>query len=91
VSTTALSASATQQELVGMPPAFELTKGEVVVSFGSKALFVMDPTDRGMRNLAVVALTRAGVKGVEVAGLFEIRPENVSRLRRLAGPSWLRV
>lgn len=74
-----------------MPPVFELTKtmveGEVVVSFGSKAVFVMDPADRGMRNLAVVALTRAGVKGVEVAELFEIRPEHVSRLRRIATQS----
>ena len=37
-----------------------------------------------MRNLAIVSLTSAGVAGVEVARLFGVRPEHVSRLRRQA-------
>ncbi|MGH8918690.1 MAG: putative transposase, partial [Actinomycetes bacterium] len=37
-----------------------------------------------MRNLAVVALSRAGIAGVKVAELFGVRPEHVSRLRRQA-------
>jgi transposase len=56
----------------------------VVVSYGGRALAHYERGDRGMRNLAIVSLTRAGVSGVEVAGLFGIRPEHVSRLRRQA-------
>ena len=56
----------------------------VVVSYGGRALVHYERGDRGMRNLAIVSLTRAGVSGVEVAGLFGIRPEHVSRLRRQA-------
>lgn len=71
-----------------MPPPFELSKrtvgGETVISFGPRAVFVFDPEDRGMRNLAIVALRRAGVAGVEVARLFGLRPEHVSRLLRRA-------
>ncbi len=74
--------------LPGMPAPFELSKrtvgGETVISFGPRAVFVLDPEDRGMRNLAIVALTRAGVSGVEVARLFGLRPEHVSRLRARA-------
>ncbi len=74
--------------LPGMPPAMELrleALGEnVVVSHGGRALAMYERGDRGMRNLAIVSLTRAGVAGVEVARLFGIRPEHVSRLRRQA-------
>lgn len=77
--------------LPGMPAPFELSKrtvgGETVISFGPRAVFVLDPKDRGMRNLAIVALTRAGVSGVEVARLFGLRPEHVSRLRARAQES----
>lgn len=62
----------------------QVVGGEVVVSYGARVLAVYERGDRGMRNLAVVSLTRAGVPGVEVARLFGIRPEHVSRLRRQA-------
>ncbi len=55
--------------------------GEMVVSWGRRAVFVFDPADLVMRNLAIVALTSAGASGIEVAALFELRPEYVSRLR----------
>ncbi len=71
--------------LPGMPAPFKLSKamvsGEMVVSWGRRAVFVFDPADLGMRNLAIVALTSAGASGIEVAALFELRPEYVSRLR----------
>ena len=70
--------------LFSLPPPFELTKqtvgGETVVTFGPRAVFVFDEHDRAMRNLAMVALRRAGVSGVEVARLFGLRPEHISRL-----------
>ena len=50
------------------------------MSFGPRALFVFDEDDRAMRNLSIVALRRAGVSGIEVARLFELSPEHVSRL-----------
>ena len=72
--------------LPGMPAPFELrldAVGEtVVVSYGGRALACYDRDDRGMRNLAIVSLTRAGVKGVEVARVFGITAEHVTRLRR---------
>lgn len=75
-------------QLEGMPAAITLTHqlcgDEVVVSYGGKVLAVYERADRGMRNLAIVALTKAGVPGVKVAALFAMRPEHVSRLRRLA-------
>ncbi len=62
----------------------EVVGDEVVVSYGGRILACYGRGDRGLRNLAIVALTRAGVAGVEVAALFGVRPEHVSRLRRLA-------
>ncbi|MDQ6949174.1 MAG: hypothetical protein M3256_23675 [Actinomycetota bacterium] len=74
------------EELAGMPAALRLRRQavgtEVVVSYGGAVLAVYDRADRGMRNLAIVALRRAGVAGVEVAALFGVRPERVSRLYR---------
>ena len=73
-------------QLAGMPASLELrleAVGEsVVVSYGGRALACYERGDRGMRNLAIVSLTRAGVSGVEVGRLFGMRPEHVSRLRR---------
>ncbi|MGC9222214.1 MAG: putative transposase [Solirubrobacteraceae bacterium] len=73
-------------ELPGMPPALELrleVVGEsVVVSYGGRALACYERLDQGMRNLAIVSLTRAGVRCVEVGRVFGMRPEHVSRLRR---------
>ena len=55
--------------------------GRVLVGFGPRVMFCFDEQDQAMRNLAVVALTQAGVKGTEVADLFELSREYVSRLR----------
>ena len=55
--------------------------GEVLVGFGARVWFCFAEHDQGMRNLAVVALTQAGVKGSEVAELFGLSREYVSRLR----------
>src|SRR5450631_229993 len=55
--------------------------GEVLVGYGRRVLFCFDEGDLGMRNLAVVALTQAGAKGLEVAELFGLSGEHVSRLR----------
>ena len=78
----------TDDQLPGMPAPLTLgleALGEsVVVSYGGRALALYERGDQGMRNLAIVSLTRAGVAGVEVAALFGIRPEHVSRLRRQA-------
>ena len=82
-------------QLAGMPPSFELcleaVGDSVVVSYGGRALAVYERGDQGMRNLAIVSLTRAGVPGVEVAALFGIRPEHVSRLRRHAAEGGARA
>jgi len=67
-----------------MPAPFELSKstagGETVIRFGPRAVFVFDSADRGMRNLTIVALRRAGVSGLQVAEMFGLGPEHVSRL-----------
>lgn len=39
------------------------------------------PDDKAMRNLSLVALTDAGVPGKDLAALFSITPEHLSRLR----------
>lgn len=71
-----------------MPARLELrldvVGGEVVVSYGGRVLACYERDDRGLRNLAVVALSRAGIAGVKLAELFGMRPEHVSRLRRMA-------
>jgi len=76
------------ETLFAMPAPFELTKatarGETVVRFGPRVMFVFDEDDRAMRNLAIVALRRAGVSGMEVARLFGLRHEHVSRLLKKA-------
>ena len=72
--------------LPGMPAPSELWRGrsdngDVVVGNGPMVLFRFDPDDRGMRNLAMVALTDAGVAGIKVAALFGVSAEHLSRLR----------
>jgi hypothetical protein len=78
-----------------MPPSLQLrleaVGDSVVVSYGGRALALYERGDQGMRNLAIVSLTRAGVPGVEVAALFGIRPEHVSRLRRHAAEGGARA
>ena len=82
-----MQANATET-LFAMPAPFELTKRtsrcETIVSFGPRVMFVFDDDDRAMGNLAIVALRRAGVSGIEVASLFGLRHEYVSRLFKKA-------
>jgi transposase len=72
-------------QLEGMPEPYGYwlvrQAGEVLVGFGRRVMFHFDERDVGMRNLAVVALTEAGAKGTEVAALFGLSREHVSRLR----------
>ncbi|MDA8044085.1 MAG: helix-turn-helix domain-containing protein [Actinomycetota bacterium] len=78
-------------ELAGMPEAVVLRRSSVnghsVVSFGTRLVFCYDDDDIGMRNLAVVALTDAGVPGLEVAKVFDLSAPYVSRLRGRARAS----
>ena len=72
-------------ELAGMPAPFELARrrvgDEVVVTWGPKVLFRFAADDIGMRNLAMVALTDAGVACGEAAVVFGVTPVQVSRIR----------
>ena len=72
-------------ELGGMPAPFELRRavvdGQVVVCWGPKVVFQFDVSDIGMRNLAMVALSDGGVSVIEVAALFGVSPEHLSRIR----------
>jgi transposase len=76
-------------ELPGMPaPApLELVEsdGKCLVRRGSSVLFAYDADDLGMRNLAIVALTEAGVEAKvavgEAAAVFALTPTYVSMLR----------
>ncbi len=75
-------------QLSGMPEPHRYWRtvqdGEVLVGYGPRVMFCFDERDQGMRNLAVVALTQAGVAGKEVAGLFGLSAVYVSRLRSRA-------
>ena len=57
------------------------SEGQTAVSFGDKVLFCFACDDVGMRNMAVVALTDAGVRGKQVAAAFGLSAEYVSILR----------
>jgi hypothetical protein len=73
------------QELPGMPAPSALRRlecgGRCVVTFADRVLFCYDADDIGMRNMAVVAVTDAGVGGKETAAVFGLTPEYVSMLR----------
>ncbi|WP_162637648.1 hypothetical protein [Streptomyces qinglanensis] len=75
----------TAPELPGMPEPAVLRRveadGKCLVSRGGSVLFVYDAADRGMRNLAVVAVTDAGVAVQEAAVAFGLTPQYVSMLR----------
>ncbi len=77
-----------QAELSEMPEPAALRRysagGQTVVSHGRRVVFRYGDEDTAMRNLAVVALTDAGVAGVEVAAEFGLSAEHVSRLRARA-------
>lgn len=57
------------------------TGGETIVSFGSRLVFRYQDDDTGLRNLAIVALTDAGVEGLEVAKVFGLSAPYISRIR----------
>ena len=57
------------------------SEGQTAVSFGDKVLFCFACDDVGMRNMAVVSLTDAGVQGKQVAAAFGLSAEYVSILR----------
>jgi transposase len=57
------------------------SRGQVVVRRGGQVLFVYEAADTGMRNLAVVAVSDAGVSVEETARGFGLTPGYVSRLR----------
>jgi transposase len=75
-------------QLGGMPEPAVLRRhgagGETLISHGRQLVFRYADDDTGMRNMAVVALTDAGVPGREVAAVFGLSPEYVSRLRAQA-------
>lgn len=68
-----------------MPGPWRLERVEVgdetVISFGPRVLFRIGAGDRGMRNLAMVALTQAGTASTVVAELFGVSREHLSRMR----------
>ncbi len=75
-------------ELPGLPEPAKLRRhssgGQTVVSYGARVVFRFADDDTAMRNLAVVALTDAGAQGLEVAAVFGLSREYVSRLRARA-------
>ena len=82
--------------LAGMPEPAPLRRhvqdGEWLLTGGGRLLFRFDADDRGMRNLAVVALTDAGYRVNTVAQVFGLTATYVSMLRgraRRAGSSAL--
>jgi len=74
-----------QSQLQGIPEPYRywraVENGQVLVGFGPRVMFCCDEQDQGMRNLAAVSLTQAGAKVGEVAELFGLSREHVSRLR----------
>jgi len=81
--------SAQPAELPDMPPRYELHRsvadnGDTLVTYGPRVLFRFDPADRGMARLSMVAISQAGVEGKQVAKVFGVRAEHVSRMRTRA-------
>jgi hypothetical protein len=72
-------------ELAGMPEMAPLRRvclgGHTVVSFGARLVFRYEDDDTAMRNLAIVALSDAGVEGLEVARVFGLSAPYISRIR----------
>ena len=60
------------------------SRGQTTVLLGTRVLFLYECDDAGMRNLAVVAVTDAGVACRRAAELFELSPQYVSMLRARA-------
>ena len=57
------------------------SEGRCAITFAGRVLFCYDADDLGMRNMAVVAVTEAGMGGKETAAVFGLTPEYVSMLR----------
>ena len=74
-----------QVELEGMPEPNRLrllvSGGQVLVTCGPALLYRYGEGDTGMRNLAIVALTDAGRRVDEAAGVFGLTATYVSMLR----------
>ena len=72
-------------ELPGMPETAVLRRfsagGETTVSFGRRIVFQYADSDLAMRNLAICALRDAEVSGLEIAEVFDLSAEQVSRVR----------
>ncbi|MHB8290744.1 MAG: hypothetical protein ACYDEY_16280 [Acidimicrobiales bacterium] len=68
-----------------MPDPYELWRSEsegwVSVGKGPRLLARFQVDDKAMRNLSLVALTDTGIPGKDLAALFSITPEHLSRLR----------
>jgi len=85
-----------QGELEGMPEPAVLrlvtSDGHILVTWGRTLVYRYEVQDIGMRNLAIVALTDAGRRVDEVAGVFGLTATYVSMLRgraRLKGSAGL--
>src|SRR5450759_2929811 len=74
-----------QGELEGMPEPAVLrlvtSDGHILVTWGRALVYRYEVEDIGMRNLAIVALTDAGRRVDEVAGVFGLTATYVSMLR----------
>jgi hypothetical protein len=74
-----------EQMFEGMPDPAHLHKidadGRVVIMVGDRLVFEYDATDTGMRNIAVVTLTRLRFESKDVAALMGLTPVYVSMLR----------
>ena len=85
-----------QGELEGMPEPAVLrlvtSDGHILVTWGRTLVYRYEVEDIGMRNLAIVALTDAGRRVDEVAGVFGLTATYVSMLQgraRLKGSAGL--
>ena len=76
---------AVQAIMEGMPEPGDLHMlvhdGHTVLMVGNRAVAAYDNDDTGMRNMAVVTLTRLGFAGRRVAAVVGLTPEYVSQLR----------
>jgi transposase len=81
-------AIAVAEEFSEMPERRCLTRvcsgGEVVIYWGPRVFCAYDEDDLGLRNLAIVGLTKAGFSCNDVAVCFSLTPQYISMLRSRA-------